>query len=48
MLDNLEKTPENFQIIPLIIALTLNDFVFFQFKVEEEDFMKTITDQGIS
>ena len=35
MFSDLEKTPENFQIIPLIIALTLNDFIFEIYKLEE-------------
>ena len=34
--------------MPLIIALTLNDFIYEQYKLEEEDFMKSITDQGTS
>jgi hypothetical protein len=33
MLSTLEKTPENFQIIPLVIALTLNDFIFQTYKL---------------
>ena len=35
MFSTIEKTPENFQIVPLVIALTLNDFVFEKFKIEE-------------
>ena len=46
MLNSLDKTPENFQILPLIIALTLNDFVYDRYGLEEQDFMKSITDQG--
>jgi len=28
MLKDVERTPENFQIMPLVIALTLNDFIY--------------------
>lgn len=34
MLSSLEKTSENFQILPLIIALTLNDYVFDKYGLE--------------
>lgn len=46
MFNGIEKSPENFQIMPLVIALTLNDFIFQNFKLEEEDFMKALNDQG--
>ena len=35
MLNSLEKSAENFQILPLVIALTLNDYVFDKFGLEE-------------
>jgi hypothetical protein len=46
MLGGLERTNENFQLVPLLIALTLNDLVFQRFGYEEEDFMKNVTDQS--
>ena len=47
MFNGIEKSPENFQIMPLVIALTLNDFIFQNFKLEEEDFMKALNDQAV-
>ena len=32
--------------MPLIIALTLNDFIYLTYKLEEEDFMKSVNDQS--
>lgn len=32
----------------MILALALNDMVFEEYALEEEDLMKHVTDQGIS
>lgn len=39
----LPKTVETIQITPLILTLILNDYVYEEFKLEEEDFMKHLT-----
>ena len=44
MFDHLEKTPENYQLIPMLLALCLNDMVFQKYELEEEDFMKNVGD----
>ena len=44
MFSHLEKTPENYQLIPMILALCLNDMVFQKYDLEEEDFMKNVGD----
>lgn len=46
LFDNLEKNQENLQLVPMILALALNDMVFDQYALEEEDIMKNVTDQG--
>jgi len=46
MFAHLEKTPENYQLIPMILALCLNDMVFKKYELEEEDFMKNVGDDG--
>jgi hypothetical protein len=43
----LERTPENFQLIPMLLALSLNDLVFEKYGLEEEDFMKNVGDNVI-
>jgi hypothetical protein len=48
MFSHLEKTPENYQLIPMILALCLNDMVFTKYELEEEDFMKNVGDEGKS
>lgn len=47
MFAHLEKTPENYQLIPMILALCLNDMVFKKYELEEEDFMKNVGDDVI-
>lgn len=32
--------------VPMILALALNDMVFEEYGLEEEDLMKNVTDQG--
>ena len=34
------------QLMPMILALALNDMVFEQHNLEEEDIMKNVTDQS--
>ena len=46
MFEHLEKTPENYQLIPMLLALSLNDMVFQKYELEEEDFMKNVGDNG--
>lgn len=46
MFSHLQKTPENYQLIPMLLALALNDMVFTKYELEEEDFMKNVTDTG--
>lgn len=36
------------QLMPMILALSLNDMVFKEHKLEEEDIMKNVTDQSTS
>ena len=43
---NMEKNPENLQVIPMILALALNDMVYEKHNLEEEDIMKNVTDQS--
>ena len=38
----LEKTQESMQLIPMLLALILNDMVFEKYGYEEEDFMKNV------
>lgn len=47
MFSHLEKSPENYQLIPMILALCLNDMVFQKYELEEEDFMKNVGDEVI-
>lgn len=42
----MDKSPENLQLVPMILALSLNDMVFEEHKLEEEDIMKNVTDQS--
>jgi hypothetical protein len=35
MFSHLEKTPENYQLIPMLLALSLNDMVFVKYDLEE-------------
>lgn len=44
--DKLERTPDNYQMIPMLLALTLNDMVYKKYGLEEEDFMKNVGDNG--
>lgn len=44
---SLERTPENFQLIPMLLALSLNDLVYEKYGLEEEDFMKNVGDNVI-
>lgn len=46
LFSGLEKTQENLQLVPMILALALNDMVFEKYKLEEEDIMKEVTDNG--
>ena len=46
MFAHLQKSPENYQLIPMILALCLNDMVFVKYNLEEEDFMKNVGDNG--
>jgi hypothetical protein len=43
----LERSPENFQLIPMLLALSLNDLVYDKYGLEEEDFMKNVSDNVI-
>ena len=47
LFSGLERTPENFQLIPMLLALSLNDLVFEKYGLEEEDFMKNVGDNVI-
>lgn len=47
LFSTLEKTPENFQLIPMLLALALNDLVYEKYQYEEEDFMKNVGDNVI-
>ena len=42
----LERTQESTQLIPMLLALILNDMVFEKFAYEEEDFMKNVGENG--
>lgn len=42
ILSGLEKTQETVQMIPMLLALILNDMVFDKYGYEEEDFMKNV------
>ena len=44
LFENMDKTQENMQLMPMILALSLNDMVFEEHKLEEEDIMKNVTD----
>jgi hypothetical protein len=44
---NMEKTQESVQLIPMLLALILNDWVFEKYGYEEEDFMKNVGEQAI-
>lgn len=44
---NMEKNQDNLQLVPMILALALNDMVFEKHHLEEEDIMKNVTDQSI-
>lgn len=48
LFSGLEKTQENLQLVPMILALALNDMVYEKYKLEEEDIMKEVTDNGKS
>ncbi len=43
---NMDKTQESVQLIPMLLALILNDVVFEKFGYEEEDFMKNVGEKG--
>ena len=43
---SLERTQESVQIIPMLLALILNDWVFEKYGYEEEDFMKNVQETG--
>jgi hypothetical protein len=43
---SLERTQESVQIIPMLLALILNDWVFEKYGYEEEDFMKNVQESG--
>lgn len=45
---NMEKSQDNLQLVPMILALALNDMVFEEHHLEEEDIMKNVTDQSKS
>lgn len=46
LFDGLEKNQQNLQLVPMILALALNDMVFDKYALEEEDIMKNVTDTG--
>ena len=48
LLDGIEKNQETVQAIPMILALILNDMVFEKYGYEEEDFMKSVTEEVIT
>lgn len=47
LFQSMERSQENLQMVPMILALSLNDMVFEEYSLEEEDIMKHVTDQGI-
>jgi hypothetical protein len=47
LFSNMEKTQESVQLIPMLLALILNDWVFEKYGYEEEDFMKNVGEQAI-
>ena len=48
ILSNLEKGPETVQMIPMLLALILNDEVYEKYGYEEEDFMKNLSEEAIT
>ncbi len=46
ILSGLEKNQESTQLIPMLLALILNDQVFVKYGYEEEDFMKNVGENG--
>lgn len=43
----MEKNQESLQLVPMVLALALNDMIFKEYNLEEEDIMKNVTDQSI-
>lgn len=48
ILSGLEKGPETIQIVPMLLALILNDYVYEKYGYEEEDFMKNLGEEVIT
>lgn len=48
ILSGLEKGPDALQMIPMLLTLILNDYVFEKFGYEEEDFMKNLGESVIT
>lgn len=44
----MDKGPEVIQMVPMLLALILNDYVFEKYGYEEEDFMKNLGEQVIT
>jgi hypothetical protein len=42
----MDKNQENLQLVPMILALALNDMVYEKYGLEEEDIMKNVSDQS--
>ena len=48
VLSSMEKGPETIQMVPMLLALILNDYVFEKYGYEEEDFMKNLDEKAIT
>ena len=44
----MDKGPETLQMVPMLLALILNDYVFEKYGYEEEDFMKNLDENAIT
>lgn len=42
ILNGLQKGPETIQMVPMLLAIILNDYVYEKFGYEEEDYMKNL------
>lgn len=47
LLKEIPQKPESAQLVPLILNMVINDFVFEEFQCEEEDYMMNLMDQKI-
>ena len=44
----MDKGPETLQMVPMLLALILNDYVYEKYGYEEEDFMKNLDENAIT